>query len=318
MLNLAINVNGAVYNNVQFSIAGRLTFMDVWKPASEVRVDLAVGSEYRLAGEYYVPLVKGKRWFVAPQGGISSVPFPVYSGTERVADYRLDAFSAGFDLGYAINRFSEVRVGYDAAHLILSRQVGNPQLPDLDGRRSGARALYVVDKLDDPVVPQQGYAGFATTKWFDSNPGTVDPFTNAQLEFRLFHRPRGSTLNSIFFTASGGTTFGGNDGGLPVFSLGGPLRLSAYGTNELLTNQYFLFQIGLTHQLGVDSLVGNRYYAFGIYEIGKAYGVPGQSALPNDIALGVIAKTIFGPLMLGGSYGDNGHGKVFFRIGRLF
>jgi hypothetical protein len=54
------------------------------------------------------------------------------------------------------------------------------------------------------------------------------------------------------------------------------------------------------------------------YEIGKAYGVPNQSRLPNSLAVGVIAKTFFGPLLIGGAYGDNGHRKIFFRVGRVF
>jgi len=32
----------------------------------------------------------------------------------------------------------------------------------------------------------------------------------------------------------------------------------------------------------------------------------------------MIAKTFFGPFLIGGAYGDNGHRKIFFRLGRLF
>jgi len=318
-LNLLFDVDGSDYNDVQFSIGGRVTFQDVWIPESEVRIDLAVGSVYGLVGEYYLPLSKNKRLFVAPSGGIRSVPFPVFAGAERVADFRLDSFSAGVDVGYAINRFSELRIGYEGSHLIFSRQVGSPVLPDLDGLRSGVRARYVLDKLDDPVVPQQGDAALGDFNWFDSNPGATEPFASTQLEYQLFRRFKGSITNSIFVIASGGTTFGRNDGGLPTFSLGGPFRLSAYSTNELLTNQYFLFRAGFTHRfVGMESLLGSRYYLFGMYEIGKAYGVPKQSRLPNDIAAGILAKTLLGPFVIGASYGDNGHRKLFFRIGRVF
>jgi hypothetical protein len=32
----------------------------------------------------------------------------------------------------------------------------------------------------------------------------------------------------------------------------------------------------------------------------------------------VIVNTIFGPVVVGGSFGDSGHRKFFFELGRLF
>jgi NTE family protein len=60
-----------------------------------------------------------------------------------------------------------------------------------------------------------------------------------------------------------------------------------------------------------------------VYEIGQIYGKPinpanGFPNLPNDIAAGLIVNTIFGPVEVAYAYGDTGHHKFFFRIGRLF
>jgi NTE family protein len=48
------------------------------------------------------------------------------------------------------------------------------------------------------------------------------------------------------------------------------------------------------------------------------YNDPGSSALPNDGAAGILARTAFGPLFIGGSVGDTGHAKWFFNLGHVF
>jgi len=317
ILNMLADIDGSDYNNPQFSIGGRVTFMDAKRPGNEVRIDVAAGSSYLLAGEYYMPLAVGKPWFIAPRASFDSAAFPIYLQKEHIADYRLRQAVGGIDFGYAINRFSEFRIGYEAGNLKFSRDVGNPTLPDLDGRRGLSRLRYAFISLDDPIVPFQGQAVEFNAGWFDANPGSVHPFSSSELQY--LHFTEFHNVNSVFLTASGGSTFGKNDEGLPVFSLGGPLRLSAYATNELLTNQYFLFRAGYIRRIkGAESLLGVGSYLFGAYEIGKAYGVAGQSRLPTDVAVGVIAKTFFGPFLIGGAYGDTGHRKIFFRLGRLF
>jgi len=125
---------------------------------------------------------------------------------------------------------------------------------------------------------------------------------------------------SIFLSAEGGTTFGTRDPGpAPAFFLGGPLRLSAYGTNELFGNQYYLFRAGYLHDLfTLPPFLGKKIYAIGSYEFAKMYGFPLQTGFPNDVTVGVLAETAFGPFVVGGSYGDSGHRKIYFQLGRVF
>jgi NTE family protein len=37
-----------------------------------------------------------------------------------------------------------------------------------------------------------------------------------------------------------------------------------------------------------------------------------------DGAAGIIVNTIFGPVEIAGAVGNSGHGRFFFRIGRIF
>jgi NTE family protein len=48
------------------------------------------------------------------------------------------------------------------------------------------------------------------------------------------------------------------------------------------------------------------------------YGATNESKFPNDVAAGILAETVIGPLFVGGSVGDTGHHKWFFQLGRVF
>ena len=117
----------------------------------------------------------------------------------------------------------------------------------------------------------------------------------------------------------GATTFGFRTG-IPFYSLGGPNRLAAYGTNEFLTNRYIYGRVGYLHLLArMPPFLGSGLYVTAHYEIAQTNSVfSSGSRIPNDGAVGLIAKTVLGPFYIGGSIGDAGHQKWFFQFGRVF
>jgi NTE family protein len=192
-------------------------------------------------------------------------------------------------------------------------------LPVVSGATGDIRLQYILDKLDAPVIPRSGQSLKMYTKWFNTNPGAPGSFPLSEIQSQNFFRL--SNPSSIYISAYGGTSFGYKTG-IPAFSLGGTQRLLAYGTNELLTNQYFLFQLGYIRQLlKLPPLLGDYVDFIGMYEVGKTYQLPNGPKppnLPNDVAGGLIVNTIFGPVEVGGAVGNYGRGKFFFRIGRIF
>ena len=101
------------------------------------------------------------------------------------------------------------------------------------------------------------------------------------------------TNDDIFITASGGSTLGYQQTGTPQFFLGGVGRLSAYGLNELMGNQYFVGRVGYKRKIfALPTFVGNNVYFTGFGEVGKMYGDPfGAPKLSGDGAVGVVAVT---------------------------
>lgn len=142
-------------------------------------------------------------------------------------------------------------------------------------------------------------------------------FPAAEMTFEAFHPI--SHPGSLYFITAGGTTFGYRQTGLPVFSLGSPARLAAYGLNQFLTNQYFYLRGGYLHRLGeMPAFLGSGLCPDTHYEVAKPYGLPNAPTLPNDAAVGLAMETILGPILVGGSWDDSGHHKWFFQLGRVF
>jgi NTE family protein len=314
----AISIDGSNPDNVQFTFGGRLTFLDLGGYRSELRADFIVGSAYGFAAEYYHPFTDTSRWFVAPSITVGRSPLNLYSPNNTLlAEYKLNQFGGGADLGYSIDRFSELRIGYETGYERITRWVGSPLLPTVSGRTGTTRARYALDRLDDPIIPRRGLALLATSGYEDANPASTEGIPFLQIGGEGFLPVRKSS--SVYAIVEGATTFGFNKTGIPLWSLGGPNRLAAYGTNEFLTDQYVYGRIGYLHLLAkMPPFLGSGLYLAAHYEIATTESLFSGSRLPNDGAVGLIAKTVLGPFYIGGAVGDSGHRKWFFQFGRVF
>jgi NTE family protein len=311
-------IDGSQVNNTTFTMGARITFLDFGGSGSELRNDVSVGTNRGVSSEFFHPLGAGQHWFIAPQGFAEGNLLPFYTNNTLTAEYQDRLLGGALDLGYLFGRNSELRVGYEIANRKTTPEIGDTDvLPTAAGRLGTSRLRYSVIDVDNAVIPRNGLNLTFRTQWFDAAPGATSAFPLVENQMTVFKRL--DQPSSILFSAFGGTTFGNDHTGVPVFSLGGPHTLAAYGVNELLTNQYYLFRGGYLRQLAsLPPLLGDKVYLYGAYEAAKVFDVPSASRVPMDGVGAVVVNTIFGPVVVGGSFGDSGHRKFFFELGRLF
>jgi NTE family protein len=314
----AFQIDGTQPDNVTFTFGSRLTLMDVAGYRSEWRTDVEVGETYGIHSELYRPFEPLGKWFFIPIVNASRGTFFIYKGDNPRADYRLDNALGEFDLGYGFSRFSELRVGYGIGYTQATLRLGTPDFSSYSGRIGALHVRYVMDHTNEAVIPTRGYYLQSNFYYYDTFPNATEAFPLMQATAQYFQPV--FNRDSIFAIANGGTTFGYKSTGVPQFFLGGVGRLTAYGLNELLGNQYYLGRAGYLRKIfTLPTFVGKQVYAIGYGEIGKMWGDPFPTPhLSADVAAGVLAETALGPILIGGAVGDTGHDKWFFQLGRVF
>jgi len=318
-VDLAVNVDGSGVAAFDFSAGARVTFMDVAHHGGEWRNDLLFGSNNLAASEFYQPLAQS-RFFVAPYAFASKYARNSFTGQTRVAVFGDERAGGGFDIGRS-GRLSEFRVGYEIFSGKLSPLVGSAGLPIVSGSTGEFRARYVWDGQDSPTIPAGGTRVVATLSRVLQSPGLPHPIAQMDVQSSTFIPVTEKT--SVFFGASGGTTFRGSAGPFQVFALGGPFRLGAYLPEEFLGNHYAYASLGFRREIyRLPQIVGKRIYWGGWYEAGSAFGTtaaePGPVVVRGSFNLGIIAETFVGPVTLATSASPTGQTRVNFSIGRIF
>ena len=315
-VDLAVNVDGSGVAAFNFSAGARVTFMDVEHHGGEWRNDLLLGSSNLAASEFYQPL-GNTHLFVAPYAFASKYPRNEFSGQIRVAVFGDERAGGGFDLGYNTGRRGELRLGYQIFSGKLASLIGNAGLPSVSGSTGEFRARYVWDGQDSPSVPSRGTRIIANLSRVLQSPGL--PHSIDQLDIQTSTFIPTSAKTSLFFSASGGTSFGSTAGPFQVFMLGGAFRLGAYLPQEFVGNNYAYSSLGFRREFyRLPPFVGGKIYWGGWYEAGSAFNDPGPVVVRGSLNLGVIAETIVGPIALATSVSPTGESRVNFSIGRLF
>jgi NTE family protein len=315
-VDLAVNVDGSGVAAFDFAAGARITFMDVEHHGGEWRNDLLLGSSNLAASEFYQPL-GDTHLFVAPYAFASKLPRNEFAGDTRVAVFGDERAGGGFDLGFNTGQRSELRLGYEIFDGKLAPLIGSAGLASVTGSTGEFRARYVWDGHDSPAVPGRGTRIVASLSRVLQSPGLLHSIAQLDVQTSTFI-PTGPKT-SLFFLASGGTTFHGTAGPFQVFTLGGTFHLGAYLPQEFVGNHYVYSSFGFRRELyHLPQLVGGKIYWGGWYEAGSAFNDPSTVVVRGTFNLGVIAETIVGPIALATSVSPTGESRVNLSIGRLF
>jgi NTE family protein len=319
----ALEVENIDSNTFALNLRGRAVFYDTLVPNSEVRLDLALGTRQEAGVEIYRRL-RGSRLFLAPRAYWNRSSLNGYDEEgELVADYREKVAGGGFDLGFDLGSRSELRVGYDVHDLRTRLRVGEPSLPEAEGRNRFASIRWTFDGQTSPVIPTRGIFGGVGLRYFSDSPDIVQseekfegPSDYAQIEgrFSSFHRFR--ERHRLFYGASGGSSFG-DEPGYNTFRLGGLLRLGAFHNGEIVGDSYVLGLGGLLyHVLRLPDVIGANGYLGAWLEAGSAFDEWSDASYQWNASGGFVLETFLGPLFLGGSVSlTNGDGRFYINLG---
>ena len=323
-LAMGLALNNIDANNFAATVGARTTIYDLAGRGSEVRVDLAIGTQVLVGGELYKPVGQGPL-FAAARTSYTRGPANYFEDQRLVAQFTRKRAGAGFDVGVGLGRQAELRVGYDLANVRGRLAVGSPVLTEARGWEHFASVRFAHDGQDSPIVPSRGYLLHAELRRYFDAPTPVVPspaagaptrFWRGDVSGSAFHRVH--RHDRLFASFGAGTSFGD----VPlwgVFSLGGPLRMGAFANDELRGANYVLGTVGYLRRVArLPDFVGRNVYAGGWLETGSAFDRRADAALHANISSGVVLETLLGPVFVGGSVGSGWRGRLYVAIGKFF
>ena len=326
-LMLGLDVGNIDSSNFAVNMLGRVLQYGLLGVASETRLDFALGTNQRLAGEFVKPLGDNPV-FVAGRAYFDRRGRNLYSDDVFVAEYRITRLGLGADIGTDIGRDAEIRLGYDITDFTGRRRVGSPDLPEVDGTEEFLHLDVFVDTQTSPLVPTRGFRLRSALRQFFSAPtasgpidGVIPPspqsFTSGEVRTSWFTRVRNRD-DRVFLIGEGGTSFGAH----PLvdnFALGGPLRIGSVNTDQLRGDNYLLGVAGYLRAIGrVPDVLGGSVFLGLWVEAGSAFDDWDNQDWKSDATGGLILETLLGPVFLGGSVGFDGGGRFYVSLGPLF
>jgi NTE family protein len=321
---LGVTLTNTTSDEFAVELAARYLAFDVLGSGSELRVDGAAGSVPRVGAELYRPL-GASPVFVAGYAGAGKIRVNFIEDDIIIAQYDQTRSFVGLDGGVNIGRDNEVRIGVRVGRLDASVRAGDPQLPELGGSENVARARWIHDSQDSPVVPSKGARILGELRHWLQSPdappefaaaGTNDGLTQLEAEGAIFWSIR--RRDRVFVLAGGGTSFDGNPLPTAQFQLGQPLRLGAVNVGEIRGPKYLLLTAGYLVGVGrLPDFLGGPIFVGGWIENGSAFERLSSATLETNGSIGLIADTLIGPVLLGTSFGFNGDWRYYIGVGRV-
>ena len=338
---LGANLQAQTTGFTRAYVEGIVLDQDLGGYGSELRSDVKVGYLTEVKSEYFRPFRAAaparRTFFVAPHGDFLRKPYPIFVNQSNVANRQLQIFSGGGDIGWTNKRTQELRAGVDFEHLSWETTIGNDGSPSLIGSAQRAHVRYEYDTQDRAQVP---LFGSHVVGEFGYLYNAVNSPNTPQLYFEgVYSHMTGPSVGGadgddgdssanknqakhrfvFVISGQGGTMFNRNVAQPFVYTLGGPLRLSASAIDQYRGTDYFLLEPAILHRVAhLPSPLGqNIFLGLGL-EAAQIRSPFAPTITREDGYFGFIAETPLGAITLAPAIGSNGERKFVFTLGKLF
>ncbi len=275
---------------------------------AEAKFALQIGEEPRVFAEFYQPFDVYGRFFVAPY----------FEYGERYAGaFKPETTTGGVDLGLSLGRYGEIRVG-------AVRGIGDAVTPGIEGPAvdfdwGGLSVRAIVDQIDDPNIPRQGFIGSVSLLASRESLGSDSDFDRLTWSL-LAASSRGR--HSLVGWLKGGSTLGTAAEPWWWSSIGGLFNLSGYTPRSAFGPYYHVGVVSYFNRIvDFDFTLAEAIYGGVSAEAGNVWPTSDDVSF-DDLrwsgSLFLAMDSFFGPFYLAYGLGDNGDGTWYLFLGRSF
>ncbi|MDX1498682.1 MAG: patatin-like phospholipase family protein [Woeseiaceae bacterium] len=298
-------------------LSARFTKMALNRRGAEWRTDLRIGTNPRLATEFYQPVRPGADLFVAPWAELARTSISLFDGEDQVGRQRITERRLGLDVGRRLGDEGEFRVGLFRGTGSTSVRIGDPVLDSQSFDTGGLRARLRFDTLDDAHFPTRGSVSDLRWRGSRTNLGADTPYDAFRLDVDTFLTRGRNTFGAGLALA---TTGGSVPGLSEQFALGGFLNLSGIERDALRGPHAALARLVYRRRAGSLSTGVFSVPAFvgASLEAGSTWASRSDAGFSSTLFGGSVfgaLDTYLGPIYLGAGFAEGGLRNYFLFVG---
>jgi NTE family protein len=318
-LRLGINLSDDFGGDSAFNIGGSYRKNGINELGAEWLTRLQLGDRQELFSEFYQPLDAGSRWFVAPNLFAETQNVEAIMDNDPVAEYRLQRYGYGLNLGRQIANNGEIRFGIGQAWGEADVRVGDQQLPEFSFEEGYYQLQYSFDTVDNVDFPREGEDIGLTLRQYDPGLGSDERYR--QWEFSL-DKAVSHGVDTLVFGGRYGRTLDEAEVVTSSFLLGGARQLSGFRQDALAGQNISLVRMIYFRRMTPRSFLPLDFplYLGASLERGRAWNNDNEfdSGYINAGSVFIGYETPLGPLNFSYGLNDEAERALYMNLGRSF
>jgi NTE family protein len=308
------DVAASTSNITRGELALRVVDQNLGGFGSEFRGEARIGYMTALSAEYY-RLVRPSGYFFEPRTRIVREPVYIWANQKRIAERFQQSLDAGLEAGRTFTSHLQASAEWRVEDTRWSLRTGTGGGPYLSGTAQTALFHVNADEASTSAVSPNGFRLSASAGAIFHG---VDS-ANAPVMKLAFSRTRPWKDNILGISGEVNSYLRARVAEPYLFTLGGPMRLSASSFDEYRGTDLYLARAGNLHRIAaLPTGLGQGLYVVTGYEAGEVWSREARAMLRQDGTAGLLASTPIGVITVGFSAGDAGRRKLFVTLGRWF
>ncbi|WP_025805141.1 patatin-like phospholipase family protein [Pseudomonas chlororaphis] len=318
-LRLGLNLSDDMRGDSAFNLGASYRVNGINSLGAEWLTRVQIGDQQELYSEFYQPLDVGSRYFIAPFIGIESQNIEAVLDNDPIAEYRLERYGLGLNIGRQIGNSGEIRFGVGEAWGKADVRVGDQDLPSESFNEGYYELRYSFDSLDNVYFPHAGEDIGLSLRQFEPSLGSDKRYR--QWEFKL-DKALSSGPNTFILGGRYGRTLDEAEVVTSSFVLGGARQLSGFREDALSGQNISLMRGVYYRRLTPRSYLPLDFplYIGGSLERGRAWNNDNEfdSGYINAASIFLGFDTPLGPLNFSYGINDDNQKAVYLNLGQTF
>jgi NTE family protein len=318
-LRLGLNLSDDMRGDSAFNLGASYRVNGINRLGAEWLTRAQIGDRQELYSEFYQPLDVGSRYFIAPYAAFDAQNVEATLDNDPIAQYRVERYGFGLNVGRQIGNSGEVRLGVGEAWGKADVRIGEQDLPSESFNEGFYEMKYSFDSLDNVYFPHEGEDFALAFRQYEPGLGSDNRYRQWEiaLDKALSNGPDTFILGGRY-----GRTLNDANVVTSSFLLGGARQLSGFREDAISGQNISLMRAVYYRRLTPRSYLPLDFplYAGGSLERGRAWNNDNEfdSGYINAASVFIGFDTPLGPLNFSYGFNDADEQAVYLNLGQTF